>query len=52
LEKARVSAEDVEAMVRVNGYATLDEVSCVILEISGKMSVLPKKSNKPNQSGV
>ena len=52
LEKARVSTEDVEAMVRVNGYATLDEVSCVILEISGKMSVLPKKSNKPNQSGV
>ncbi len=51
LEKARVSVEDVKAMVRVNGYANLTEVSHVILEISGKISVLPKESNTPNRSG-
>ncbi len=51
LVKARVSADDVEAQVRINGFQTLNEVSTVILERSGKMSVLPKKSNTPNQSG-
>jgi len=51
LTKARLSTEDVEAQVRINGFAGLDEISKVILERTGKMSVLPKKNNTPNQSG-
>ena len=51
LTKARVSADDVEAQVRINGYASLKEVGTVILERTGKMSVLPKGNPNPNQSG-
>ena len=51
LTKSRVSAEDVEAQVRINGFKNLDEVSEVILERTGKMSVLPNDDNMPNQSG-
>ncbi len=51
LLKARVSAEDVEAQVRINGFKNLSEVREIILERTGKMSVLPKETNRPNQSG-
>lgn len=51
LTKARVSTEDIEAQCRINGFETMDEVSKVILERTGKMSVLPKKNSTPNQSG-
>ncbi len=51
LTKARLSTEDIEAQVRINGFESLQEVSKVILERTGKMSVLPKKNNTPNQSG-
>lgn len=43
LIKARISVEDVEAQVRIEGLEGLKEVKRVILERSGKMSVLPKK---------
>ena len=51
LTKARVSTEDIEAQCRINGFETMDEVSKVILERTGKMSVLPKNSSTSNQSG-
>ena len=51
LTKARVSTEDIEAQCRINGFETMDEVSKVILERTGKMSVLPKKGSTSNQSG-
>ncbi len=51
LTKARVSNEDVEAQVRINGFPDLSVISKVILERTGKMSVLPKGQNAPNQSG-
>lgn len=51
LTKARLSTEDVEAQVRINGFETLKEVKTVILERTGKMSVLPKNTAQPNQSG-
>ena len=44
LEKTRVSAEDIEAEVRINGLENMSEVKRVILERNGKMSVLPKDS--------
>ena len=51
LTKARMPTEDVEAQVRINGFEDMKEVSKVILERTGKMSVLPKKSATSNQSG-
>ena len=51
LIKARVSTEDVEAQVRINGFENLGEVSHVLLERTGKMSILPKKNAEPNQQG-
>lgn len=51
LTKARISTEDVEAQARINGFENLNEVSKVILERTGKMSILPKKNATPNQSG-
>lgn len=51
LTKARISTEDVEAQVRINGFENLTEVNKVILERTGKMSILPKKNAEPNQSG-
>ncbi len=51
LTKARVSAEDVEAQVRINGFRNLGMVDEVILERTGNMSVIPKDDNMPNQSG-
>ena len=51
LKKSRMTQEDVEAQVRINGFKTMDEVSTVILERTGKLSVLPKENQTPNQSG-
>ncbi len=51
LTKARVSTEDIEAQVRINGFPTMNEIDRIILERTGKMSVLPKSNNTPNQSG-
>ena len=51
LTKARVSTDDVEAQVRINGFENMKAVKTVILERTGKMSVIPKGSTQPNQSG-
>ncbi len=51
LTKARMSTEDIEAQVRINGFEGMNEVSKVMLERTGKMSVLPKQNAQPNQSG-
>ncbi len=51
LKKTRLTQEDVEAQVRINGYKDMSDVSKVILERTGKMSILPKESNTSNQSG-
>ncbi len=51
LLKARMSKEDVEAQVRINGFENLEMVKTVILERTGKMSVLPNNGSQPNQSG-
>lgn len=55
LTKARVSSEDIDAQIRINGYESIADVKTVILERTGKMSVLPKnQSSVPtsNQSGT
>lgn len=51
LTKARVSNEDIEAQVRINGFRDMKNIDLVILERTGKMSVIPKGDPMPNQSG-
>ncbi|MBO4452609.1 MAG: DUF421 domain-containing protein [Clostridia bacterium] len=43
LKRARISKEDVEAQIRINGYTGPEQVDYVILERTGKMSVIPKQ---------
>lgn len=51
LFSVRMSKEDVEAQVRINGFENLGMVKTIILERTGKMSVIPKDDPTPNQSG-
>ncbi len=54
LEKARVSTDEIDTQIRINGYENIKEIKSVFLERTGKMSVLPYDSqNTPreNQSG-
>ncbi|MBE6693105.1 MAG: DUF421 domain-containing protein [Ruminococcaceae bacterium] len=51
LIKTRVSTEDVETQVRINGFKGLEEIDKVILERTGKMSILPKGNQTSNQNG-
>lgn len=51
LIKTRISTEDVLAQVRINGFKDLCDVERVILERTGKMSVLGKSTVTSNQSG-
>ncbi|MGM9551868.1 MAG: YetF domain-containing protein [Clostridia bacterium] len=46
MEKLRVSVDDLEEQIRIQGYTDLSDVSEVILETSGKISVIPKESGK------
>lgn len=47
LDKARVTLDEVLSVVRTQGYKTLDDVYYVILEQTGKISVLPKAASAP-----
>ena len=51
LVKTRVSTEDVETQVRINGFKGLEEIDKVILERTGKMSILSKGDQAQNQNG-
>ena len=51
LIKSRISTDDVDAQVRINGYESRADVKRVILERTGKMSVIGKDSPTENQSG-
>ena len=48
LTKTRITPNEIEAEVRVNGYRQLQEIDTVILEQTGKMSVLPKTGKAKN----
>lgn len=52
LTLTRISQEEIDAQIRNNGFHGIEEVDRVILEQTGKMSVLPPKSgqNTPQQS--
>ncbi|HOJ47383.1 MAG TPA: DUF421 domain-containing protein [Bacillota bacterium] len=45
LTKTRVTPDEIESEIRVNGYRQIQEIDTVILEQTGKLSVLPKKKS-------
>ena len=42
LTKARISLDEIFAQIRIDGYKDMSDIQYVILEQTGKMSVLPK----------
>ncbi|MDD4124452.1 MAG: DUF421 domain-containing protein [Eubacteriales bacterium] len=47
LDKARITLDEVLAVIRTEGYKSFDDVYYVILEQTGKISVLPKAASTP-----
>jgi len=43
LTKTRITPDEIEAEIRINGYRQIQEIEKITLEQTGKMSVLPKK---------
>ena len=47
LKKAKIDLNEMLVQTRLNGYFDLNEVQTAILEPNGKLSFLPKASNRP-----
>lgn len=52
LDKTRISREEILSQIREGGYRGLEEVSAVILEPTGKMSVLPVRKDDAGGNGT
>ena len=42
----RITVEDIEEQIRISGYTSLEEVSEVIIETNGQVSVIPKRNGE------
>lgn len=49
LTRTRISREEIDAQIRNSGYAGIGEVDRVILEQTGKMSVLPPEGGEDRE---
>lgn len=47
MERLRVTVDDIEAQIRINGYTSLKEISEIIVETNGQVSVIPKSEGNP-----
>lgn len=47
MARLRVTIDDLEEQARIAGYASLAEVSEIILETNGQISVIPKEASRP-----
>ncbi|MBQ9940193.1 MAG: DUF421 domain-containing protein [Clostridia bacterium] len=47
LKKAKIDLSEFMLMCREQGYFFLDEIQTIVLEHNGKLSILPKSSNRP-----
>ncbi len=39
----RVTVEDIEEQIRINGYSSIEDIEEVVIETNGEVSVIPKK---------
>lgn len=47
LKKSRITVNDLLSMCRNLGYFDINDIAFAIMEVSGKISILPKGNNKP-----
>ena len=50
LKKVKLDLNDLMQDARENGYFDLSEIECAVMEVSGKVSFLPKSANSPVQN--
>lgn len=50
LKKVKLDLNDLMQDARENGYFDLSEIECAVMEVSGKVSFLPKSANAPVQN--
>ena len=50
LKKVKLDLNDLMQDARENGYFDLSEIDCAVMEVSGKVSFLPKSANSPVQN--
>lgn len=48
MSKLRVTVDDIEEQIRISGYTSLSDVSEIVVETNGQISVIPKDSEKRN----
>lgn len=46
MAKVRVTVDDVEEQIRINGYTSLKEISEIVIETNGQVSVIPKENTQ------
>lgn len=44
--KLRVTVEDIEEQIRINGYSSLTDISEIVIETNGEVSVIPKEAGR------
>lgn len=42
----RITVDDIEEQIRINGYTSLKEISEIVIETNGQVSVIPKENNQ------
>lgn len=42
----RITVDDIEEQIRINGYTSLKEISEIVMETNGQVSVIPKENNQ------
>ncbi len=52
LRRLRISVEELTEALRQQGFFSLEEVACCLVETNGQISVLPKAENKPATAGM
>lgn len=47
MRQLKVTVDDIEEQIRINGYTSLEEISEIIIETNGQVSVIAKKEASP-----
>ncbi|MBQ7876410.1 MAG: DUF421 domain-containing protein [Clostridia bacterium] len=51
MRQLRVTVDDIEEQIRINGYTSLEEISEIVIETNGQVSVIAKKEASPVKIG-
>ncbi len=51
MQQLRVTVDDIEEQIRINGYTSLNEISEIVIETNGQVSVIAKKEASPVKIG-